>query len=107
MVVTRVYSNSQQVCALGACFLSHVDQFNKLKVDPYWDGRLGRATITQQLSDVFTTQQMAMIEDAFEQESRRSDTVEALFFGNSFEDDKERLKAIMKNIIKNAGVLVP
>jgi hypothetical protein len=114
------------VCALGACLLSTVTLYNKfdfnesLRVD-----RTGKTIldtdsdrVVKRLSSVFSREQMALIEMAFERNNhsgaiwdhRVNDTVvgqRAEAFGRQHRSPRERLRAIMKNIVKNGGKFVP
>ncbi len=114
-----------EVCALGACLLSAVKFTNKFKFDikfDYFDDMyeldLDPEPIMKKLLPIFGKEQLALIEYAFEQGKgwivgewnvdryqKKLDKAEE--FGNSFRKDSERLRAIMKNIIKNDGTFIP
>ena len=62
----------------------------------------------------FTPRMLSLIECAFEMDngygevySTLSDRDEAVEFGEDYEDDEERLRAIYQNIIDNAGTFRP
>lgn len=110
------------VCALGACFLSYIRLHNKVTfeeiVDSYEGDYLspGSTFIITKLKKVFSPEQIDLIECAFERSvfnrtvkntftTKRRD--KAIEFGSRYLDDKERLRAIMKNIVKNNGKFVP
>lgn len=70
------------------------------------------------LNTIFSKKQLAMIEIAFEKGSGSfyaSNTPEITFteqclcanYGRNFETPKERLRAIMRNIVKNKGEFIP
>jgi hypothetical protein len=106
---------SCHVCALGACFLANVEKTDNV---PYLDSTHRRDEITENLSKIFSEGQMGLIEAAFERSSdygykgddndNTYDLVEAAVeFGERYDDPTKRLRAIMKNIIKNNGEFVP
>lgn len=124
-----------RVCALGAAMVSYVRLYDKVKVgaaevsgtDGYYDygkdayknyeGLIGERP-TETLSKLFSTDQLDLIETAFERMrmgSLDSDAgyedgspaEAALEFGGEYYDPEVRLKAIMKNIIKNEGTFRP
>lgn len=120
-----------QVCALGALFVSYVDQANGVMTnEPLNDLR----TIYAKLRPYFSDKQLALIETAFETRVMRnrdeldpaktgsflsipdSDTPyggnyavaqKAARFGMQFEKREDRIRAIMKNIIDNDGKFRP
>ncbi|RJQ25016.1 hypothetical protein C4577_06435 [Candidatus Parcubacteria bacterium] len=116
------------VCALGACFVSYINVFNKLKISDIIDDCGGyfegdpltidlerEGLIKDKLLKAFSQTQLDLIEAAFErddltidwQDSTSSSMEEAIEFGERYNDSRERLRAIMKNIIKNNGKFVP
>ncbi len=110
------------VCALGACFLSVVSIVDDFKIcedtvdtccfslsltDDSW---IDIESMSGHLKKVFTEREMALIEAAFERmlvqdvfPEADPAVAKAISFGLSYSDPKERLRAIMKNIIKNKG----
>lgn len=109
-----------RVCALGACLISHVRLFDQVpirRLGRFYEGEFEFASErpTQILAKFFSQEQIDLIEAAFEQtrthcQSPKTDDEEiyrAVMFGNKHADAKERLKAIMKNIIANAGTFRP
>jgi hypothetical protein len=107
-----------EVCALGACFLSIVgitDKFeiNRNNVNSYNEIEFER--IEKHLKKVFTSREMALIETAFEGVVIRDEYIlendqavrRAKDFACQYADNKDRLRAIMKNIIKNNGKFCP
>lgn len=101
---------SCHVCALGACFLANVERRNKVELKEVIN-KSDRETFTSNLKTIFSAEQMDLIEVAFEVDSVHSrtdvDTQDALYFGNRYDTDDQRLKAIMRNIIKNNGEFIP
>ncbi len=108
-----------EVCGLGACFLSLVRLDNKFDI-PKTDGEaLDTAAMAERLHKVFTSLQMELIESAFEQGigGGLHDYVQGVTASEGLEqdainfsveqDDSERLKKIMLNIVTNEGVFVP
>lgn len=101
------------VCALGACFFSHINLFNGVKMGDI-NGRFEKTT--KPLISYFDETQIMMIESAFEQinmsdnysfDLRNCDVSQAIIFGKCYKTDKLRLQAIMRNIIKNNGTFKP
>lgn len=115
------------VCALGACFLSAVSISNRFnfKDELYLSGNGGGGSlqlegskITGRLQSVFTAHQMALIENAFElgkgpliSQQEQDIDAELVYasktFGRRYKNSKDRLRAIMKNIVKNGGEFKP
>lgn len=110
------------VCALGSAILSNArlgtnDLVGDLfRIDDYGaDLRCGNMDVT--LRNIFGESNLEMIESAFEM-SNMSDTLDpdeddmsdielAIEFGEQFEHDEPRLRAIMQNIIENEGIFKP
>jgi hypothetical protein len=97
-----------RVCAKGALFLSTVRRYNKASVKDVMCDNMETA------EKMFGKHQFNLIEAAFEQwdftipdtheeEHGRPVPYEVQAFGNKYEDDTDRLVAILKNIIKNKG----
>jgi hypothetical protein len=66
------------------------------------------------LSTWFDVRQLRLIESAFEEndvfghgERYSSDIQNAVYFGNQYDDDNDRLEAIFQNIVANDGRFVP
>lgn len=119
-----------QVCARGAMFLSGIGLYNKLEVTQFtgqsshWSDRFTFQDETLDWTkDNFGREQSALIENAFEGRNITTDYGEAgvdghridedytivyhgpaVDFYNKYPDPVDRLRAIMKNIIKNEGV---
>jgi hypothetical protein len=102
-------SRGCEVCALGACFLSHIRLFNEVDVGTL-AGRCGETVncvfagsdlIDAELHKYFTYDQLLLIEAAFE--GWTGEGYEARDFYDKHPDPKERLQAIMQNIVKNNG----
>lgn len=119
-----------QVCARGAMFLSGIGLFNKLEISSSTGERVGwnkfvlKDETLDWTRDNFGNEQAALIENAFEGRNITTDYGEAgvdgydfgadgftityrgpaVDFFNKYPDPVDRLRAIMKNIIKNEGV---
>ncbi len=115
-------TKSCTVCALGAMFLTHLDNTDSLKVTPTGWFRIESFDVYEQLSEVFTEEQLGLIEAAFECDwgCYYDDTwdiengfpedhpcFKAEAFGRSYTEPRERLVAIMENIIANEGTFKP
>lgn len=82
-----------KVCALGACVISYVRLYNDVLVKDF----RGYSIICDKLFPVFG-RSMHTIEHAFEQ---------GVGLKNHYDDDNQRLRAIMLNVVKNKGKFVP
>lgn len=95
------------VCALGAVFVSALDRNDRLKVGdfaPY----PGQDDLHNYLKRWFTLNQLYLMEEAFEGYSRPEYCgTDAEFFGSRYDNDEDRMLAIMRNIVKNDGTFVP
>lgn len=119
-------TKSCSVCALGACFLSYVRLFNKVKfqdvVGAWGNIMLDRYELNDgTLGTVFSETQLLLIESAFEQKDMfdvtdlgeetylrvKHELEDAIDFGKKYTDNKKRLRAIMLNIVKNNGKFIP
>ena len=96
------------VCALGAAALCAVGLYDEVGEDK------GEYTESEEMRDIlakwFSRKQLDLIECAFERNSEFSIGKSALSvreraaaFGRGYEDDTERLEAIMNNIVRNEG----
>jgi hypothetical protein len=112
-------------CALGAMFYSYIQKENHVKVADLLDEPGSPLLVgsyysfREKLLKVFTEDQMALIENAFEQgqgglmdhegKGRQWELTRlaAEIFGQRYYKDDERLKQIMRNIIRNDGQFVP
>lgn len=107
------------VCGIGACFVSMVKLGNSIAtkqvgIKGYIENgdSIGHYDMRRLLDDVFSEDQQSLIECAFEQDSGFGfapipDRKAAKSFGQKYKHDSTRLKAIMKNIIKNKGEFIP
>lgn len=114
------------VCALGACFLSKARLLGDTGPTVEYIGYPFRSelesvdqTMRKQLQVVFSTEQLFMIEAAFEQYHagsgrdhctdpfHKTNMANAANFCAEIDDPRARLRAIMENIISNDGVFVP
>jgi hypothetical protein len=99
------------VCGLGAAFCSLARLGNNVTLDDADSDSIHRT-----LTPIFGKKQVAMIENAFEGKTinehagyelsdRKTRATEAFY--NKYDNDKDRLKAIFKNVIKNDGTFKP
>lgn len=126
--VTLNKDTTCKCCALGGLFLSCTLFNNKVTVGDVTEGDYGYLDdvirngekFSNGLNTIFSENQLKLIENAFEQGGGAFDpayenfsdkynalTSEAIRFGKRFSSDKNRLIAIMNNIIKNNGTFVP
>lgn len=111
---------SCNVCGIGSCFVSLVNlgdavSSKNVGLDTYGDiGMFGMndKKMRPMLSKVFDKRQLSMIECAFEQSvnyfgASNDDRCNARRFGWRYVSSKNRLLAIMHNIIKNKGDFNP
>lgn len=122
---TKQLEKNCQVCALGGLFISSVDKFNNLKVDEcdiensyiddsvFW---IDRDVVENKLLKYFSQLQLDMIESAFETRylhlreitTHQEDLCyKAIDFGRRYSTPKERMRAILKNALKNDGIFKP
>lgn len=120
--VSKIQKNCT-VCALGACFLSYVKKFNNCtfqdiamrpngSMNP-WD----RDKFLNILNNAFENKQLQLIERAFEYSLYDRDNYfssltekekeSAVEFGSQYKSDRQRLIAIMENIVANDYTFKP
>jgi len=97
-----------KVCAKGALFLSAVRKFNKATVGDMSDENFKVA------ENIFGSTNFDLIEAAFEKwdylrgnSTWNIPSLDAEAFGHKYDNDHDRLVAILKNIIKNNGTFKP
>jgi hypothetical protein len=118
-----------RVCAKGAFFIADIMRRDKMKISEAKHG-IGNEKIVRRLSDIFTRNQLDLIETAFEKsviyeenETLMEEKVikstgdvdyiytplakKAISFGKKYKDTTNRMIAIMNNIIKNNGEFKP
>jgi hypothetical protein len=109
-----IITGSCEVCALGSIFLGKINQskttVNDMYSMLYSDGIHDRDIIIGELEDIFGKRQLNMIECAFElhdisEELNEESVQKCLEFGNKHFKTKNRLLAILKNMLKNKGGL--
>ncbi len=104
-------SKDCDVCALGACFLSYIRLNNQVKVHEVIGKKgynlnhvsVGQYLIQQKLGSYFTSEQLNVIESAFENYHCEDQCDEYDDLGKT---PKARLRNIMRNIIKNKGEFI-
>lgn len=111
---TRAYKNSGshcESCALGSLFVSLVNKHNDLTFGQFF--KTGNKP-HKYLGKFFDSDQIELIETAFEQDLYySSDHIDesqreaAMDFGQDYDDEKDRLVAILNNIIENDGEFFP
>ena len=100
-----------QVCAMGAMFVAHIARFDAvddLQVAAVERG--GGSTICDTLGGYFSVTQLRMIEAAFELRSYwlgNDDTIRCCEFGRQFKNKRDRLVAILQNVIDHGGKFKP
>lgn len=107
------------VCALGACFVASFERCPKqvtMSLSSRGESTLAEITdaaIKRELQGIFSSEQLSLMETAFECDSAFSETGDseisstAAAFGSQFKSDKARLRAILENIIENCGEFIP
>lgn len=107
------------VCGIGACFVSMVKLGNSIAtkqvgINGYIENgdSIDDDDMRKLLENVFSEDQLSLIECAFERDlgfgyAPMLDQEAAKSFGEKYKHDSTRLKAIMKNIIKNKGEFIP
>lgn len=115
-----------RVCAIGACFLSHVRLFNEVslgdvlgrqmfeyrKADAeYLPFSIVDTVMRRYLDDYFGRQNLQLIEAAFERCTGYAyghhQAYDAVEFGAKFALATNRMQAIMENVIANNGTFIP
>lgn len=91
-----------QVCALGSLFVAKVARYNKFECQ----GDASSYDLRAALKGYFGEQQLFDIETAFECSATGNCDMRAVTFGRRYDDDEERLAAIMRNIVRNKGAFV-
>lgn len=121
LLLTKNYSCS--VCQKGALFLSTVRKRNKFLVRTSYDIPSSSDSIETEISDIFTKNQLDLMEVAFELEicggatdnpyldnGFRNPTKiaqKAIDFGEKYDYSKDRMIAICQNLINNNGTFKP
>jgi len=111
-----------EVCGIGSCFISLVRLGNNAKTSTFFgEGAINGfyeandGDMRPLLRKVFPSSQITLIESAFEMTTILYDNakhsyehrIKARDFGQKYKSDENRLKAIMRNIIKNKGTFKP
>lgn len=87
------------VCARGALLVSAIRKYDDVTGDQYvWEPEIASKRY-------FSLPQLVLMEAAFEEWYYTS--YKAASFGGQFEESKDRLEAILKNVIKNKGTFKP
>ena len=112
---------SCEVCGIGGCFTSLIKLGNNAKTEDFlgasidnYDG-IHDDDMRVLLRKVFSSQQLTLIECAFERTTILEDKIgvrhklkeNAADFGCQYDSDKDRLLAIMQNIVHNNGTFKP
>jgi hypothetical protein len=114
---------SCQVCARGAMFMSYVGRVNEVDFSTLTDETNdGNAPINTKLAEIFSFEQIALIETAFEggRYLFQTNTIGGKFidihqellakareYRDNYSIDTDRLVAICENIIENEGTFNP
>jgi hypothetical protein len=113
-----------EVCAVGILFLGHLRVFDKINIADSWSAPIpgadpggvsfDRDFMADVMKKYITPQQLDLMEAAFERTVNLaySDvSFDELFaasdFGKQYDDPKDRLRAILRNVVKNRGVFNP
>lgn len=105
--------NQCQCCALGALMLSEIRNTNDFMARDAKVGYSGNFEITlddsgKRIRKFFSEKQLELIESAYEMgEGQFDGTNKSIDFGWKFDYSKDRMRAIMKNIVKNGGTFEP
>lgn len=129
-----IVEKSCYVCALGATFLSYIRLFNKVRVEDVaetffsYEGKMGICVpgrlMEERLETIFPHKTVVLIEAAYEGDThidsyyasdsngvsfpkKQAEVDKAVSFGKKHRGKRNRIKAIMKNIVKNKGEFVP
>ena len=99
-----------EVCALGGMMLSFIRLFDDVpmkKLIDFYGNEIGceRDYLISKLKRYFTPDQLYQIEYAFEHGAGLKDRFNV--YSGDPEDDKNRLRATMLNVIRNGGKFVP
>lgn len=101
-----------EVCAIGGAFASCIRIKNEFILDGNFtissylqEGQsMGDNPMRNVLEEYFSDNQLELIEDVFENRYNGENNSDKISnFYNKYPDDTDRLKAIMKNIVKNKG----
>lgn len=99
-------------CGIGACLVARIWKKNNFNIDSdnfYTD----RGAVEDGLKDTFSERELDLIESAFEMIVGSMDgnieyeQWDAVRFGKQYKSDRNRLIAIMNNIIENKGRFIP
>lgn len=104
-----------EVCARGAMMICKIDKFNSCNYINLND--VEQSDTAEQL-DFFEEDQLNLIETAFELSdmsdgygrynyNHSKETIDAIKFGEDFDDPSDRLMAIMQNIVDHKGEFKP
>jgi hypothetical protein len=99
------------VCAIGAIFVAAGQLFDRMPSGSL-DAAIGFAKYGY-LRNFFSSEQLQLIEAAFEcnlmfaEDAGAKQAADAMMFGESFDDETERMDAIFTNIMANGGTFIP
>jgi len=102
--IIKKYTKPCEVCARGALLLSSIRKFNDVTVSKYkkkWESKS---------KQIFSKQTLSLAEIAFEEWTKLNLTsieISANLFGRKYDNDEDRLKAILENIVANKGEFKP
>lgn len=110
--VAELLKPACQVCARGAMMMCKVAKFNSFDLNKYC--LEDEESTVEALKDAFSEEELGQIEGAFElwgsdsfMPSHKRLSNESLDNWASIQDDKDRLLAIMQNVIDHNGVFKP
>lgn len=110
--IPEIERSGCQVCALGGLLFCKAVLYDEVPALIVSMGHATRYSTVNALSDVFDTKTLDLVEAAFEQSRRfaedyQDEAVRAEVFGKQYEGDRERMRAIMENIVANNGEFIP
>lgn len=106
--------NKCKVCALGSIFVSAANLYDNIVLDTRDPSDVFDSIKTSPLTKYFSADELLMIESSYEGQDgacfddlniKEAGLANAYYI--SFKNDKDRLAAIMKNIIRNKGYFKP
>lgn len=102
-----------EVCALGSLLMCRIAKFGSLAPAPLDTNHVTHGRTRQGLADAFDEDELNLIESAFELanfgrgQCGWESAIDAIRFGRARPRKRDRLLAIMHNIVDNKGTFVP
>ncbi len=95
-----------EVCAKGALFLSSIRKFNNFSLAEARDSGLNESA-SYKIQEIFGEENADRIEEYFEKNDPTYGENYENQWSDKYPDDKDRLIAILKNVIANKGTFIP